>query len=336
MKTYKFHVSGMHCHSCKILIEDYIKEQPDVFSASVNLAKQTLMVEVETQDLPEKLVAEWSKILSPHKYHLSLEKQKGTSEVGPLVYAIPMGLAVLILFFLLQKSGLIDLGFSGGFSPWTAFFIGIIASLSSCLAVVGGLLLSLSAKLSQEVSTARPLVFFHLGRIISFAVLGGILGVVGEVIAINNSVMAVLGIIAASVMLILGINLLNIFHFTKGLQLSLPRKIFDFLTKIERGFFAPIIVGVATFFLPCGFTQSMQFASLSSGSFIGGSAIMGMFALGTFPMLALISFGSFRFAHTKYAQLFFKTAGVVVIGFGLLSLSASLAGLGIIKPLFNF
>ncbi len=31
----------------------------------------------------------------------------------------------------------------------------------------------------------------------------------------------------------------------------------------------PIIVGVGTFFLPCGFTQSMQIAALSSGSFVG-------------------------------------------------------------------
>lgn len=336
MNKYLFHVRGMHCHSCKILIEDYIKEQPGVLSASVNLAKQTLLVEVETQDTPEKLVADWSKILLPHKYHLSLEKQKSTDEFKSLVYAVPFGLIIFGLFFLLQKSGLIDLGFSDGFSPWTAFLIGIIASLSSCLTMVGGLVLSLSAKLSQKVSTTRPLALFHMGRIAGFAVFGGILGVVGGVIAINNSVMAALGIIASLIMVILGINLLNIFHITRGLQLALPRKIFDFFIRIESGFFAPIIVGIATFFLPCGFTQSMQFASLSSGSFMNGVAIMSMFALGTFPMLALISFGSFRFAHTRYAQLFFKTAGVVVIGFGLLSLSASLAGLGVIRPLFNF
>ena len=336
MKKYLFHVGGMHCHSCKILIEDYIKEQPGVLSALVNLSKQTLEVEVENPDAPEKLAAEWSKILSPHKYHLSLEKQKEADELKPLIYAVPIGLAILGLFFLLQKSGLVNLGFTGGFSLWTAFFIGITASLSSCLAVVGGLVLSFSAKLSQGTFTKRPLVFFHAGRIIGFAVLGGILGIAGEVIAINNSVMAALGIIASLVMVILGINLLNIFHITKGLQFALPRKIFDFLIKAENGFFAPFIAGIATFFLPCGFTQSMQFAALSSGSFAGGGLIMGTFVLGTFPMLALISFGSFRFAHTRYAQLFFKTAGVVVIGFGLLSLSASLAGLGIIKPLFNF
>jgi len=63
---------------------------------------------------------------------------------------------------------------------------------------------------------------------------------------------------------------------------------------------------------------------------------MGMFALGTFPILALLSFGTFRFAQSRFAPLFFKTAGVVVVGFGLFSLSASLASLGIISPLISF
>ncbi len=335
MNKYLFHVSGTHCNSCKILIENIISKQPGVSRAVLDLSKQHLTVEGEIPDSPETLVAAWSKLLEPYQYHLHLEKQKEIKELKSVAYAIPLGLVILGLFFLLQRSGLINFGFAEELSPWTAFLIGIIASLSTCLAVVGGLVLSLSAKMSQEVSTTRPLVFFHTGRIIGFTVLGGILGVVGEVISINNTALVILGIVASLIMIILGINLLDIFHITKRFQFTLPRRLFDYLIKIEGGFFAPFIVGVATFFLPCGFTQSMQLSALSCGTSLRGAAIMGMFALGTFPMLALISFGSFRFARTKYAPLFFKTAGVVVIGFGLLSLLAGLVALGIIRPLFN-
>jgi sulfite exporter TauE/SafE len=136
-------------------------------------------------------------------------------------------------------------------------------------------------------------------------------------------------------MIILGINLLDVFHGAKRFQLTLPRKAFDRLTNIENGMFAPLIVGVGTFFLPCGFTQAMQIAALSSGSFASGLVIMGMFALGTFPVLALLSFGTVQFAQSRFAPLFFKSAGVVVIGFGLLALTSGLASLGIIRPLFN-
>jgi sulfite exporter TauE/SafE len=79
----------------------------------------------------------------------------------------------------------------------------------------------------------------------------------------------------------------------------------------------------------------MQVAALSTGSFFSGMSIMFFFALGTLPVLALLSFGSTSFAHSKYAPLFFKSAGVVVIGLGVFALLGGLAGLGIINPLFN-
>ncbi|OGI78281.1 hypothetical protein A3C57_01550 [Candidatus Nomurabacteria bacterium RIFCSPHIGHO2_02_FULL_33_12] len=66
-----------------------------------------------------------------------------------------------------------------------------------------------------------------------------------------------------------------------------------------------------------------------------GMLVMLAFALGTLPVLAFLSFGSASFAHSKHAPLFFKSAGVVVIGLGLFALLGALAGLGIIKPLFN-
>jgi sulfite exporter TauE/SafE len=79
----------------------------------------------------------------------------------------------------------------------------------------------------------------------------------------------------------------------------------------------------------------MQVAALSSGSFGSGLMIMLAFALGTLPMLLLLSFGSASFAHGKHALLFFKSAGVVVIGLGSFALLGGLAGLGVIDPLFN-
>ncbi len=79
----------------------------------------------------------------------------------------------------------------------------------------------------------------------------------------------------------------------------------------------------------------MQVAALASGSFISGSLIMLTFALGTLPVLALLSFSSVSFSKSKHAPLFFASAGVVVIGLGVFALLAGLAGLGIMDPLFN-
>ena len=107
------------------------------------------------------------------------------------------------------------------------------------------------------------------------------------------------------------------------------------MRRVEHKTFTPLIIGFGTFFLPCGFTQSMQVVALSSGSFISGMMIMLAFALGTLPVLLLLSFGGASLAHGKHAPLFFKSAGVLVIGLGIFALLAGLAGVGIINPLFN-
>lgn len=176
------------------------------------------------------------------------------------------------------------------------------------------------------------MVLFHAGRLLGFAALGGVLGAIGGAIGVSFTVAALLGIVASIVMILLGLNLIGVFERS---MVTLPPGVFAFFRKVEQRTIAPFLVGVSTFFLPCGFTQAMQFAALSSGSFMSGLLIMGTFALGTLPVLALLSFGSASFAQSKHAPLFFKSAGVVVIGLGVFVLLAGLAGLGVITPLFN-
>ena len=98
----------------------------------------------------------------------------------------------------------------------------------------------------------------------------------------------------------------------------------------------PLLVGVVTFFLPCGFTQSMQIYTLSTGSFMKGGLTMLSFALGTLPILALISFSSFSIQKSTKSGIFFKSAGLIVIMFAIFNLINSLVAAGYIPPLFSF
>ena len=336
MKKYTFHVTGTHCASCKILIEDIINEQDFIKSSHVNLKKETVTIETQSDQSPEVMAQELNVKVNANGYTLSMEKiiQANKSE-GVIWKAIPIGLIFLLLFFLLQKSGILNLGIGGKTTPTTSFIIGLIASVSSCLAVVGGLILSLSAKIAQDESTKtskKQFALFHSGRLAGYAILGGLLGLVGKAIGVNFTFSAILGILASVVMILLGLNLVGIIKKNK---MTLPTGIFAYFRKVEHSTLAPVLIGVGTFFLPCGFTQAMQVAALGSGSFISGLLIMFSFALGTLPMLALLSFGSATFAHSKHAPLFFKSVGVVVVGLGIFALLAGFAGLGIINPLFN-
>lgn len=335
MKTHIFHVTGTHCASCKILIEDILSEQDFIKSSQVNLKKETVTIETESEQSPEA-IAELLTIKTKQNGHvLSVEKTIPEKKSDDVIWkAIPIGLLFLALFFILQKSGLLNLGIGGATTPTTSFIIGLIASVSSCLAIVGGLVLSLSAKVAQDDgnSSKKTFLLFHGGRLVGFAFLGGVLGLVGKALGVSFTFSAILGIIASSVMILLGLNLVGAL---KKSTVTLPSGVFSFFRKIEHATFAPILIGVGTFFLPCGFTQSMQVAALSSGSFLSGLLIMFSFALGTLPILALLSFSSVSFAQSKHAPLFFKSAGIVVIGLGIFALLAGLAGLGIINPLFN-
>ena len=179
---------------------------------------------------------------------------------------------------------------------------------------------------------------FHAGRIVSFFLLGGVIGAVGTAFTLSTSATFILGLVIGVVMLVLGLNLLDVFPWAKKLQLSMPKSIAKRAHGVSKlnHTLTPILVGVATFFLPCGFTQSMQLYTLTTGSFSEGGLTMLSYALGTFPVLALISFSSFSIQSSSKAGIFFKTAGLVVIMFALFNILNSLVVVGLIPPLFNF
>jgi uncharacterized protein len=184
----------------------------------------------------------------------------------------------------------------------------------------------------------RPQLMFHVGRVASFFVLGGIIGVIGSAFTLNTFATFALSFIIGVVMFTLGVNLLDVFPWAKKLQPSMP----NFLSKHALGVskfnhtLTPLLVGVGTFFLPCGFTQSMQLYTLSTGSFLQGGFTMLVFALGTLPILALISFSSFAIQKSSKSGIFFKSAGLIVIMFALFNLINSLVVIGVIPPVFNF
>lgn len=333
MKNFNFYVLGTHCPSCKIFIEDTLKEQTGVTNVQVDLKNKSLSLACNLNISKEQLANLLTEKIKNNGYAVTLEnvpdKKSGTDDIW---LALPIGFIFLIIFFLLQKSGFLNVGLGTQVTPITSFIIGLIASASSCLAVVGGLVLSISAKLSQTNKNNKNIALFHFSRLLGFALLGGLLGTIGYSIGVNFVLTTTLGILAALVMIILGLNLVGLLPST---IITLPVKLFSIFRRTSNQSLAPIILGFGSFFLPCGFTQSMQVSALSSGSFISGLTIMLFFALGTFPALALLSFGSNLLGSSKYSSIFLKSAGVVVIGLGLFAFISGLTALGIINPIFS-
>jgi sulfite exporter TauE/SafE len=321
------------------MIESELKDLPNITYVKVNLNNHSVEVSGDFGNkTPEQIAEELTIPIKPHGYTISVEKQIKEKKWSDFKVAVPIALLFALLFVFLQKVGLINLVSSGNVTYGTAFVIGIIASLSTCMAVVGGLLLSMSATFAKEGDKVKPQLMFHGGRIVSFFILGGVIGALGSAFTLSTSATFILGLIIGVVMLILGINLLDVFPWAKKLQPSMPKFLSTHALGVSKfnHTLTPLLVGVATFFLPCGFTQSMQLYTLTTGSFLKGGMTMLAFALGTLPVLALISFSSFGIQNSSKAGVFFKTAGLIVIMFALFNLINSFVVVGLIPAIFNF
>jgi sulfite exporter TauE/SafE len=246
-------------------------------------------------------------------------------------YLVNAGAILLLLFLMAQIFGISDI--AGNFNQKNilmAGVIGLVAGVSSCMALIGGLVLALSARHSELHPEATPLqkfrphLFFNLGRIIGFALLGGAIGALGSALQPSPKFLAILTLFVGAVMILLGLKLVEIFPILQKVNIALPKFVSRMLgIKHEEKEYShknAFIGGALTFFLPCGFTQAMQLYAVSTGSFAQGAAIMSLFALGTAPGLLSIGGLSSAFKGTK-AKLFFATAGLAVILLGIFNIS---------------
>lgn len=336
---YTLHIVGMHCDACTLLIESELSDVSEIKSAKASLKSHSVEIEGDWGSAsPAEIAERVSALLKPHGYEASVEKKSRIANWSEFRIAIPVAAAFAALFVLLQKAGIVNLVSGDDVTYGTAFAIGAIASVSSCMAVVGGLLLSMSATFAKDGDRIKPQLMFHAGRLVSFFLLGGVIGAIGSAFTLNASATFILSLVIGLVMLGLGINLLDVFHWAKRLQPSMPAfiaKRAHAVSKLNHTL-TPALLGIATFFLPCGFTQSMQLFTLSTGSFFKGSLTMLFFALGTLPVLFLLSFSSLAVKKSPRSGVFFKSAGLIVILFALLNIANSLAAIGFIPPLFNF
>lgn len=336
-QSYTFHVEGMHCAACEFMLEDKFASVDGVTKVKANLKDNSVTVSGSLPEDPSRLAGTLTSLVSSNGYRVTTEASNSAKNHREFVVAIPAAGAFIVAFLLLQKLGLVNLVSSGEVTYGTAFVIGLIASVSTCLAVVGGLVLSISANAAKNNGHWQSQALFHGGRLGGFFILGGVIGVLGKVFQLGFTGTAILSVVVAFVMFLLGLNLLDTFPIIKRLQLRMPKMFAKHATRagVSSHGLAPLLAGIATFFLPCGFTQSMQVYTLTTGNYLTGGLTMLAFALGTLPMLALLSFGALEIAHKPWKGTFFKATGIVVIAFALFNLWNGLATLGIFPPLFT-
>jgi len=142
--------------------------------------------------------------------------------------------------------------------------------------------------------------------------------------------LALFTILIGLVLIWLALNILGFLPSLTSIGIKMPKIGIKFWTRLKESKHAitPVILGGFTFFLPCGFTQSMQLFALSSGSFITGAMTLFLFALGTSPMLIGLGITTTRFKNMKIVVLQ-KVIGIIILLFALYTTSSGLVLAGI-------
>ncbi|MFH0969183.1 MAG: sulfite exporter TauE/SafE family protein [Patescibacteria group bacterium] len=327
-------IKGMHCKSCELLIEENVSKIPNVHKADAIYKKSILEVYHYNHLNPDMNQIEES--VRSAGYDIGQDEKKGLISKNPSDYK-DLGIAFLFLvglYFILKNFGILssNFGFSSAnpSSLSVVFLVGLTAGISTCMALVGGLVLGVSARHSEKHPEATPLqkfrphLFFNMGRILLFTLFGGILGSLGSVFQFSSLTLGIITIVVGAVMLIVGFQLTEIFPFLNRIKITLPKfiskKVGANRHEKEYSHKSSMLLGGMTFFLPCGFTQAMQLYAISTGSFLTGALVMGTFALGTAPGLLGIG-GLTAVVKGIFARRFFKFAGILVIFFSLFNIS---------------
>jgi sulfite exporter TauE/SafE/copper chaperone CopZ len=344
MKEQTYYVKGMHCASCEVLIEKRLLGIPNVKAVDASTADGKAMIEFEGEKPNVSVLNDMFRkdnyTFFENQQSLQEEKPTNGSLANPTIIGFAVAMVIIVAFLLLDRMGISGLFNISSTSSLVSFFgFGILAGLSSCAALVGGMVLSLSKQWNElyssgdpSVKKLQPHILFNVGRILSYGLLGGVLGLIGSRLALSFTVTAWLVIGISVLMVVLGCQMLGI-KALRRFQIALPkgmtRKIAD--EKKFEGKYMPFAMGAATFFIPCGLTITAQTVALLSGSPIQGTLIMGFFALGTTPMLLLIGFSSVKFFERPHLSLTFsKVAGFLVLFFALYNIWNQMNVLGLV------
>jgi sulfite exporter TauE/SafE len=179
----------------------------------------------------------------------------------------------------------------------------------------------------------RPQLVFNAGRVVGFAILGALLGGLGSTMSLPTRIMAVLVLAVAVVMFLLGVRLTGVSPRMAAWSPRLPGGLgraigLDSAPEGSYSHARTALVGAATFFLPCGFTQAVQIYALSTASPLVGGAVMAVFALGTTPgLLALAAVPELTSGRRQATVL--RVVGVVVLAFAVLNATSGLQLLGL-------
>lgn len=179
------------------------------------------------------------------------------------------------------------------------FISGFLGGFGHCIGMCGPVVAAYA--LNPVKKSYLPQLLYNLGRITTYSIIGGIMGLTGSFAGIinpvenfQNMVMGAVGII----MMVMGLTVGGWFPWKLGSRspgCSVVGNMVKFVTETgSAGAFFPM--GLILGFIPCGLSYTAFIAAAGAGvhaasqaeGFLKGMAMLFLFGLGTFPALFLL------------------------------------------------
>ena len=330
----------MTCVNCSNKIEKKLNRTKGVIRAHVSYNDATADIVYDEERIsPKEMVA----AIESLGYEVILTKKNAGSD---FMNTVCMLVLIVWLYVLLQRNGILNLLAPSrladtGMGYGMLFVIGLITSVH-CLAMCGGINLSQcipQTARGEESDTGKasalsPALFYNMGRVLSYTAVGFVLGLTGFLISggtqvgLSTFLQGILKMIAGLFMVIMGINMLELFPGLRPLTIRMPKFLAQKIGSRKAKTARPFMVGVLNGFMPCGPLQSMWIVALATANPFAGALSMFLFGLGTVPLM--LGFGSIVSALGRKFTDKVMTVGavlIVVLGLAMLSQGGSLSGL---------
>jgi len=315
IKKEKIKVYDMTCNSCEGRVEKAIKKLPGVINAIARYSTQEVVVIYDTA------------LCDINKIKESIKSAGYSTETTKDYKFVGIFIIVAAIILIGNSTAGFDMNAKlNGASYFVLFIVGLLTSIH-CVGMCGGIMLSqsITKENTNRFQAILPALLYNAGRVVSYTIIGGIVGALGSVLSLSLNVKAGLQIFAGIFMVIMGLNMAG-FSMFRRFNIKLPWSSCSIKQKPK----SPFLVGILNGLMPCGPLQTMQLYALGTGSALTGALSMFLFSLGTVPLM--LTFGAITGLLSKgYTKKILKFSGFLVILLGIImgSRGLSLAGVGI-------
>lgn len=196
--------------------------------------------------------------------------------------------------------------------PLTVLAASVVGS-GHCVAMCGGIVAS------SVGGQARPMMGYHLGRLLGYLALGALAGMAGQAVFGSPLIAGaswVSAVLMAGIFVHLGV---RVWRGGAPHLFALPAPVSRLLYRHARG--RPWTLGLFTALLPCGWLHGFVLAAVATRSAFGGALLLLLFWAGTLPALVSVSLITRRAVPALSPRRMPRLSGALLISAGLLSLA---------------